>query len=117
MTPQSQTAICLKLFDDGQLLEKNAGKGLSMNLMQQSFDASLKITHPASLPRQSLSGSTKKALQGLVVRDGVKSTINGNRQRGTGLLNNELYVGRLVWNRLRYMKDPETGKRVSKAKP
>ena len=42
------------------------------------------------------------------------STIHGNRQRGTGILNNELYIGRLVWNRLRYVKDPETGKRVSR---
>ena len=30
------------------------------------------------------------------------STIHGNPPRGTGILNNELYVGRLVWNRLRY---------------
>ena len=45
------------------------------------------------------------------------STINGNRQRGTGILNNELYVGRLVWNRLRYIKDPATGKRVSRLNP
>ncbi len=42
------------------------------------------------------------------------STIHGNRQRGTGILNNELYIGRLVWNRLRYVKDPETGKRISR---
>ena len=46
-----------------------------------------------------------------------RRTINGNRQRGTGILNNELYVGRLVWNRLRYIKDPETGKRVSRLNP
>ena len=43
------------------------------------------------------------------------STIHGNRARGTGVLNNELYIGRLVWNRLRYLKDPDTGKRVSRA--
>ena len=42
------------------------------------------------------------------------STIYGNRARGTGILNNELYIGRLVWNRLRYMKDPDTGKRRSR---
>ena len=42
------------------------------------------------------------------------STIHGNRQRGTGILNNELYIGRLVWNRLRYVKDPKTGRRVSR---
>ncbi len=42
------------------------------------------------------------------------STIYGNWRRGTGILNNDLYIGKLVWNRLRYIKDPTTGKRVSK---
>ncbi|WP_171232748.1 recombinase family protein [Ruegeria sp. HKCCA4812] len=42
------------------------------------------------------------------------TAIRGHRVRGTGLLNNELYIGRLVWNRLRYIKDPETGRRVSR---
>jgi site-specific DNA recombinase len=42
------------------------------------------------------------------------STINGNWRRGTGVLNNELYIGRLVWNRLTYLKNPDTGKRVSR---
>ena len=45
------------------------------------------------------------------------STINGNRERGTGILNNELYIGRLVWNRQRYVKDPATGKRRSRPNP
>jgi hypothetical protein len=43
------------------------------------------------------------------------ATVRGHRQRGTGILNNELYRGRLVWNRLRYVKDPSTGRRVSRA--
>jgi DNA invertase Pin-like site-specific DNA recombinase len=42
------------------------------------------------------------------------STVNGNASRGTGILNNGLYIGRLVWNRLRYVKDPATGKRISR---
>jgi site-specific DNA recombinase len=42
------------------------------------------------------------------------STINGNRARGNGILNNELYVGRLVWNRLTYPKHPDTGSRRSR---
>ena len=46
-----------------------------------------------------------------------QSTINGNCQRGTGILNNELYVGKLVWNRLTYVKNPDTGKRVSRLNP
>jgi hypothetical protein len=45
------------------------------------------------------------------------STIHGNPAGGTGILNNELYIGRLVWNRLRYVKDPDTGKRVSRPNP
>jgi site-specific DNA recombinase len=42
------------------------------------------------------------------------STIHGNPKRGTGVLNNELYIGRLIWNRLRYVKNPDTGKRISR---
>jgi len=42
------------------------------------------------------------------------TTIHGNPKRGVGILNNELYIGRLVWNRLRYIKDPDAGKRVSR---
>ena len=34
------------------------------------------------------------------------STISGNWRRGTGILNNELYIGKLVWNRQRFVKDP-----------
>jgi site-specific DNA recombinase len=45
------------------------------------------------------------------------TAIRGHRMRGTGLLNNELYIGRLVWNRLRYIKDPESGRRVSRLNP
>jgi hypothetical protein len=38
-------------------------------------------------------------------------------KRGTGIINNELYIGQLIWNRLRYIKDPSTGKRVSRFNP
>jgi len=45
------------------------------------------------------------------------STIYGNWRRGTGILNNELYVGKLVWNRQRFIKDPVSGKRVARPNP
>ena len=45
------------------------------------------------------------------------STIYGNWRRGTGILNNELFVARLVWNRQRYVKDPRSGRRVAKPNP
>jgi site-specific DNA recombinase len=47
----------------------------------------------------------------------MDSTLRGHATRGTGLINNELYIGRLVWNRLRYVKDPATGRRVSRLNP
>src|SRR5262245_504332 len=45
------------------------------------------------------------------------STIHGHASHGTGILNNELYIGRLVWNRRRYIKHPETGKRIARVNP
>jgi site-specific DNA recombinase len=42
------------------------------------------------------------------------STVYGNGKRGCGIIRNELYAGRLVWNRLRMVKDPDTGRRVSR---
>lgn len=45
------------------------------------------------------------------------STLNGNVKRGNGILNNELYIGNIVYNRQRFVKDPETGKRQAKPNP
>lgn len=45
------------------------------------------------------------------------STIIGNRQRRNGILNNDLYSGRITYNRQRFVKDPDTGKRVSRPNP
>jgi site-specific DNA recombinase len=45
------------------------------------------------------------------------TTIRGQKERGTGILNNELYIGQLVWNRCSYVKDPRTGKRVARPNP
>ncbi len=43
------------------------------------------------------------------------TAINGNRAKGTGILNNELYIGRQVWGRQTWLKDPSTGRRVARA--
>ena len=44
-------------------------------------------------------------------------SIHGNRRRGTGILNNELYIGRLIWNRQRFVKDPTTARRQARLNP
>ena len=45
------------------------------------------------------------------------STIRGHALRRTGILHNGLYVGRLVWNKQRYVKDPVTSKRLARLNP
>ena len=45
------------------------------------------------------------------------TTIRGQRDRGTGVLNNEAYIGKVVYGRTEYRKNPKTGKRVSRTQP
>lgn len=68
-------------------------------------------------PRDIARALNAEGVQGPHGRQWRDTAIRGHVQRGTGLLNNELYVGRLVWNRLRYIKDPGTGRRVSRRNP
>lgn len=45
------------------------------------------------------------------------NSVAGGRSRGSGILWNEIYAGRLVYNRTRFVRDPETGKRLSRPNP
>jgi hypothetical protein len=51
----------------------------------------------------SASFSTPKASPAQTASYGGGTTLRGHVKRGTGFLNNELYVGRPVWNRQRYI--------------
>jgi site-specific DNA recombinase len=45
------------------------------------------------------------------------SSIHGHLKRKTGILQNELYRGRLVWNRTVFVRDPDTRRRLSRVRP
>lgn len=45
------------------------------------------------------------------------STLIGSSKRLNGVLNNPIYVGRPVFNRQHFVKDPETGKRIARPNP
>lgn len=71
-------------------------------------------------------GQSPNRIADMLNREGVpgprngkwdKSTIHGNPKRGTGVLNNEIYIGKLVWNRQSFVKDPQTGKRQARPNP
>jgi DNA invertase Pin-like site-specific DNA recombinase len=68
-------------------------------------------------PREIAVTLNKEGISG--PRGGVwnASTIAGSRTRRNGILQNELYGGRIVWNRQTFIKDPETGKRISRPNP
>ena len=76
--------------------------------------------------RAFVGGVSPKAIAKMLNAEGVHgprgvawspSTIHGHAGRGTGILNNELYIGRSVWNRQRFVKNPDTGKRVAWRNP
>lgn len=46
-----------------------------------------------------------------------QGTINGNRARRSGILNNELYRGRIIYNRQNFVRNPDTGKRQPRTTP
>ena len=68
-------------------------------------------------PRAIASTLNKEAISGRAGKAWGPSTIYGNWRRGTGILNNELYIGRLVWNRQQFVKDPHTGTRQARLNP
>lgn len=41
----------------------------------------------------------------------ASSAIYGDRKRGIGILGNPVYIGKQIWNRSKWLRDPETGRR------
>ena len=76
--------------------------------------------------REYASGKSARKIAAGLNRDGIPSatggewsasTINGNRSRRNGMLYNEIYTGMLVYNRVSMVKNPNTGKPVSRPNP
>jgi site-specific DNA recombinase len=68
-------------------------------------------------PRRIAAGLNREGVAGPRGGPWNASTINGSRQRQNGILNNALYLGRITYNRQRFIKDPATGRRVSRPNP
>jgi site-specific DNA recombinase len=73
-----------------------------------------------------VAGRTPRDIASELNRKGVKpprgdrwagSTINGNAKRKNGILQNEIYRGTILWNRVKMLRDPDTGRRVSRVNP
>lgn len=68
-------------------------------------------------PRHIARDLNAEGVRGPDGRPWIDTTIRGQLDRGTGLLNNTLYIGRLSWNRCSYIKDPRTGRKVARVNP
>ena len=73
-----------------------------------------------------LAGYSPRAIAEALNREGVPSpagrlwragTITGSKARRNGILHNELYAGRIVYNRQRFEKHPVTRRRLSRPNP
>ena len=79
-----------------------------------------------NIMRSYVEGKSPRAIAARLNQEGVQaprggewraSTINGQKHAGNGILNNELYIGRRIWNRRHKVTDPLTGKKRMRANP
>jgi site-specific DNA recombinase len=73
-----------------------------------------------------VAGLSPRAIAGMLNHEGVRaargdtwclSAIHGDRKRGIGILANPIYAGRQIWNRSRWVKHPDTGRRLRQERP
>lgn len=73
-----------------------------------------------------LAGSSARDIVAALNREGVPSprggvwsanAVHGDVRRGIGILANPIYVGRQTWNRSRWVKHPDTGRRIRQERP
>jgi hypothetical protein len=103
--------VVRRIGPDGELVRgERAINPAEAAVVRRVFELFVTGTSPIAVAR-ALNTEGVQGPQGRFWRD---TTIRGHAGRGTGILRNQLYVSRLVWNRLSYAKEPTTGRRVSR---
>lgn len=86
----------------------------------EQADVILRVFH------ERLAGQSGRAIVQRLNADGIPgptgrgwtvSMVNGDGIRGNGILRNEIYIGRLVYNRTRMVRDPVSRRRVPRVNP
>lgn len=68
-------------------------------------------------PRQIASGLNADGIRSARGSTWAMTAIHGDQRRGIGILANPVYVGRWIWNRSQWVKNPANGRRVRKERP
>jgi site-specific DNA recombinase len=76
--------------------------------------------------RQYLSGQRPRKIVEQLNAEGIRAprgkywqagALTGSNNRHNGILGNEIYAGQLVWNKVRMVRNPDSGKRISRPNP
>jgi site-specific DNA recombinase len=95
---------------DGRQLEIDEGKADVVRFIYQQYAAGMSPQRIAAELNRRAVPSPRKGTWAV-------SAIYGSPKKGCGILNNTIYIGRYVWNRSQWLKDPETGKRRRAERP
>ncbi len=82
-------------------------------IVQRIFEDYASGVSPKQISRQ----LTLEGIPGPRGANWSPSAIYGWAARGSGILRNSIYVGLIVWNKNRMIKNPDTGKRLSRQNP
>ena len=117
---------------EGRVRDGRSGGGISYGYTVVHGDVGARLINAAEAEvvrrifRDYAAGVSPRAIARRLNAEGIPgprgrqwrdTAIRGHVLRGTGILNNEVYAGRLVWNRLAYVKDPNSGRRRSRLNP
>jgi site-specific DNA recombinase len=97
-----------------------AGSPGELSIVEEEADVIRRIFAEfvsGATPRQIASGLNGDRIAAPRGDSWAASVLAGNKKRGYGILLNPLYAGTIVWNRVRMIKDPSTGRRVSRINP
>lgn len=106
--------VVRRLTSEGDLLrgerEVNEAEALIVNRIFREFAS-------GKGPRAIASDLNAESVPGPTALPWSDTSIRGNVRRGIGIFNNETYVGVRVWNHKHSVKNPRTGKSVTRPNP
>jgi len=121
-----------RLFDRCEDDPEGTGKSLGVQLVIHPQEAEViqrvfRLYADGKSPRQIVAilnregvpppGARWRNRDSAVARTWSYTAVAGSRKRGLGILNQEKFIGRVIWNRTTWPIDPDTEKQVSRALP
>ena len=104
----------------GYRLIDAAGGGKTLEVLPDEAVIVIRICEAfvaGTSPEAIAAGLNAEGIRGPGSRPWQNTTIRGQRDRGTGILNNPVYAGEAVYNRCSYVKNPKTDKRTARPHP